>query len=220
MVDALLAAKRDVVPLVMNSLPMNALVAENADVDALPVVLVLVNVAPVAERAVVEALVVYSVPETVRLVVDALPSDEDAEIKLVVEAVVMFAITAAIKVEVLLVMTDEVAKIFCAKRLRNLSVEDPRDPERSLNGVVLPEITSLSVGVVVPIPMNPREVIANSDAPVEDATLNGSSTVEDDDCTLRANEDDDAFTPRTTPLSNNVDVVRVVGVSHRVAKPS
>ena len=47
--------------------------------------------------------------------------------------------------------------------------------------MVLPEITSLSVGVVVPMPINPREVMANSDTPDEDATLNGSRTVDDED---------------------------------------
>jgi hypothetical protein len=71
--------------------------------------------------------------------------------------------------------------MFCVKRFRNLRVEEPRDPDRSDDGVVLPEITRASVGVVVPIPIKPREVIVKSDAPVDEATLNGLSGVDDDD---------------------------------------
>jgi hypothetical protein len=65
--------------------------------------------------------------------------------------------------------------------------------------------------------MNPREVIAKSDAPDEDATLNGSRTVDDEDWMLKAKRDEEALTPRTVPLSMSVDVPRVVGVSQRVA---
>ena len=64
-----------------------------------------------------------------------------------------------------------------------------------------PFTVNSEVGVLEPTPIFPFERIANSDAPVEDATLNGLTTVEDDDCTLRANEDDVALIPATVPLS-------------------
>jgi hypothetical protein len=57
----------------------------------------------------------------------------------------------------------------------------------------------------------------NIEAPVEDATLNGLSTVVVDDCTLKAKVDDVALTPVTTPLSMIVEVPSVVAVSQRVA---
>jgi hypothetical protein len=57
----------------------------------------------------------------------------------------------------------------------------------------------------------------NIETPVEDATLNGLSTVDVDDCTLKAKVDDVALIPVTTPLSITVDVPRVVAVSQRVA---
>ena len=160
------AAERKVV----EAFVMNALVVDDLPAAKRVVVPLVTNSlvidAPVAERLVVDALASVALPVEVKLVVDAFVAKSDVE-----EAVVT---------------TDEVAKIFCAKRLRNLRVEEPSDPERSENGVVLPAITNLSVGVVVPIPINPREVIAKRDAPDEDATLNGSRTVEDDDCTLKA----------------------------------
>ena len=60
-----------------------------------------------------------------------------------------------IPVVVLLVIVDEVAKMFCAKRLRKRSVEDPRDPAKSPDGVMLPATCSLSVGAATPTPIFP-----------------------------------------------------------------
>ena len=81
-------------------------------------------------------------------------------------------------VEVALVIIDEEAKMFCEKRLRKRSDEEPRDPPRSEFGVMLPAICSLSVGVVTPIPTLPvdrivkREVVANP-AVVEETENSG-----------------------------------------------
>jgi hypothetical protein len=74
-------------------------------------------------------------------------------------------------------------------------------------------------GVVEPIPTFPLERIVKSDAPVEEATLNGLRAVEVEDCTLNAKVDDVALIPATVPLSRSVDVPRVDAVSQRVAKP-
>ena len=74
-------------------------------------------------------------------------------------------------------------------------------------------------GVVDPIPTFPLARIVKSEAPVDDATLNGLSAVEVDDCTLKAKVDDVALIPATVPLSRSVDVPTVVADSHRVAKP-
>lgn len=74
-------------------------------------------------------------------------------------------------VDVELVITDDVAKIFCVYRLRNLSVEEPRDPPKSEFGVMLPATCSLSVGVEVPMPMLPFARIVKSVEPDEDATV-------------------------------------------------
>ena len=86
-----------------------------------------------------------------------------------------------------------------------------------LDGVILPATCSLSVGADTPIPMLPPARTVKSDCPVEDATLNGFSGVDDELCTLRAKLDEDALTPRTTPLSMRVEVPTVVLVNQRVA---
>ena len=75
-------------------------------------------------------------------------------------------------------------------------------------------------GVDDPIPTFPLERILNIDTPVDDATLNGLSAVDVDDCTLNAKVDDVALIPATVPLSRSVDVPRVVADNHREAKPN
>ena len=85
------------------------------------------------------------------------------------------------------------------------------------DGVMLPATWRRSVGAATPIPMLPPARTVKSDCPVEDATLNGLSGVDVELCTLRAKLDEDALTPRTTPLSMRVEVPTVVEVSQRVA---
>ena len=84
---------------------------------------------------------------------------------------------------------------------------------------MLPATVSLSVGVVDPIPMFPLARIFIYEIPDEEATLNGLSAVDVEDCTLKAYEDDVALIPANDPLSRSVDVPRVVAVNQRVAKP-
>jgi len=110
-----------------------------------------------AENVVVVALVVRRFPMnpvvTPRLVVVALLKNdaiakrlvevlfvEEALVvkKLVEELLVMNPLVAKRLVLVELVVTDDVPKIFCAYKLRNLKVLDPRDPPRSDPGVMLP----------------------------------------------------------------------------------
>ena len=113
---------------------------------------------PVVEALVKRPLVAKRVPERVVLVPEAFvkyvcPATVRPP---VVDALVKRPLVAKrIPVVVLLVIVDEVAKIFCAKRLRKRSVEDPRDPERSADGVMLPATCSLSVGAATPTPMFP-----------------------------------------------------------------
>lgn len=110
--------------------------------------------------------------------------------------------------------------MFCVKRLRNLSVEDPREYVVSVEGVILPAIWSLSVGVVTPpIPTLPLERIVKNDSPDEDATLNGLRTVDDELCTLNANVDDVALTPATVPLSRRLEVASVFADVQRAINP-
>ena len=71
-----------------------------------------------------------------------------------------------------MVSIDEEAKMFCANRLRNLSVEEPSEPARSADGVMLPAIWSLSVGADTPTPILPFDAMLNHDVPVDEATLN------------------------------------------------
>jgi hypothetical protein len=68
-----------------------------------------------------------------------------------------------------------------------------------------------------PTPTVPFARTVRRDAPEEDATLNG--LMPGFPCTLRLNDEDDALTPRTVPLSIRVEVLRDVGVSQRVAQP-
>ena len=58
--------------------------------------------------------------------------------RLVEVALVKDAFVEKNEVDVALVMIEEVANTFCAKRLRNLSDEEPRDPPRSDPGVMFP----------------------------------------------------------------------------------
>jgi hypothetical protein len=74
-------------------------------------------------------------------------------------------------------------------------------------------------GVVDPTPTFPLARIVKSDAPVDEATLNGLVLEVEVACTLKTKEDDVALIPATTPLSRSVDVPSVVDVSQRVAKP-
>ena len=99
--------------------------------------------------------------------------------------------------------------------LRNRSVEEPREKETSVDGVVLPAIWSLSVGEETPIPTLPFWMIERSDVPVEDATLNGLTPAFP--CTLKVTVDEVALIPVTAPSSKRVEVPRVVVVSQRVA---
>ena len=82
---------------------------------------------------------------------------------------------------------------------------------------MLPAIWKRSVGAVTPTPMFPLASMVKRDCPVEDATLNGLRIVEEELCTLRAKLEEDALTPRTTPLSIKVEVPTVLDVSQRVA---
>jgi hypothetical protein len=61
--------------------------------------------------------------------------------------------------------------VFCAKRLRNLRVEEPREKVTSTDGVVLPAIWSLSVAVRVPSPTLPLAKTERIEAFDEEATL-------------------------------------------------
>jgi hypothetical protein len=74
-------------------------------------------------------------------------------------------------------------------------------------------------GVVDPTPTFPLARIVKSDAPVDEATLNGLVLEVEVACTLKTKEDDVALIPATTPLSRSVDVPSVVAESQRVAKP-
>ena len=116
------------------------------------------TVREVADALVNLPLVAKSVPESVRLVPDALPRYAcPATVRPpVVEAFVKRPLVAKrMPVVVLFVTVDVVAKMFCAKRLRKRSVEDPSDPARSADGVMLPATWSLSVGAATPTPMFP-----------------------------------------------------------------
>lgn len=116
------------------------------------------------------------------------------------------------------VMTEEEAKRLEVKVLRKRREEDPREKVSVIDGVVLPAMTSLSVGVVVPIPTFPFASIEKSEAPVEEETLNGLTPAAP--WTLKDTVEDVALIPATVPLSRRVEVPRVVGVSHRVANPN
>ena len=74
-------------------------------------------------------------------------------------------------------ITEVEAKRLEVKVLRNRSVEEPRENAASAEGVVLPAMTSLSVGVEEPIPTLPEAKIVKSEAPVEEATVNGLTVV-------------------------------------------
>jgi hypothetical protein len=88
-----------------------------------------------------------------------------------------------------------------------------------LNDDVAAVETNPKAGVDDPIPTNPFLRIVNIETPVEEATLNGLSAVEVDDCTLKENKDDVALIPVTVPLSKNVEVPTDVADNQRVAKP-
>ena len=118
----------------------------------------LVDVALVTVNCVIDVVAKELLPETVRVVKNEL--------------------TEKRFVEVALVIIDEVANIFCEKRLRKRRDEEPREKVASVDGVMLPAICSLSVGVATPIPTLPvdrivkREVVANP-AVVEETENSG-----------------------------------------------
>jgi hypothetical protein len=96
----------------------------------------------------------------------------------------------------------------------------PAPPARIVNSVSPPpETSSLVPGTFVPTPTFPLASTVNSEPPVEEATLNGLSGDEVDDCTLKVKDEEDALIPRTDPVSIKVEVPRVVSVSHLVAYP-
>ena len=170
---------------------------------------------PFVVKKLVELLFVVDALVAKKLVAVAL-----AAIKLVVLASVKYPLTAVIPVVDALVSTDDDAKMFCVKVFKKRSVEEPSENDASADGVVFPAIWSLSVGAATPIPMFPLARMVKSEDPVEDATLNGLSAVEVDDCTLNANKDEVALIPVTTPLSMSVDSPSVVEESQRVAYPA
>jgi hypothetical protein len=79
----------------------------------------------------------------------------------------------------------------------------------------VPPTPRRNAGDVDPTPTLPLERMVKNEEPVEDATLNGLRLPAP--CTFRLNDDEEALTPRTDPLSIIVDVPSVVGVSQRVA---
>ena len=124
------------------------------------------EVRPVIAKVVVVALVVVDL-EKVAFVANRLVDDANVENRVVEVALVNVALVdprlvlvPLVKnplvenrlVEVALVIIDEVAKRFCENRLRKRSDEEPRDPPRSVPGVMLPATWSLSVGLFVPRP--------------------------------------------------------------------
>jgi hypothetical protein len=136
--------------------------------------------------------------------------------------------------EVLFVVLELVAKKLVEEELVNTDEEAKNVPlvDRVLTAerysIVSPNAippddrvddarVSIDVGVDVPIPMFPLANIVNIDTPVEEATLNGLSAVEVEDCTLNAYVEDVALIPATTPLSNRVEVPKVLIVNQRVA---
>jgi hypothetical protein len=111
------------------------------------------------------------------------------------------ALLRTVRPEIVRAVADALARVACP-----VTPNVPATPRRY-------------AGVVEPIPTLPLAKIVKSDAPVEEATLNGLSAVEVEDCTLKAKDDDVALIPATVPLSRSVDVPSVDAVSQRVAKP-
>jgi hypothetical protein len=96
--------------------------------------------------------------------------------------------------------------------------EDPVE-EAMTRGLIVevPITVSVAIGDDVPIPTLPLAKIAKSEAPVDDATWNGLRLDVLVACTLNTNVVFVALTPVNEPLSINVEVPKVVGVSQRVA---
>ena len=84
---------------------------------------------------------------------------------------------------------------------------------------MLPEITSLSVGVVVPMPIFPFASILKKEEPDEDATLNIVFTLPGVPCTLNVIFEDVALIPATAPLSILNPVESVVGLDQTAVLP-
>ena len=193
---------------------------------------------PVAVRLVVDAFCSEVCPDTVSAVAEAVErlvcpctvSTPDA-VRLVVEALASVVCPVALMVVVkkltdvspvveACVRSEVEAKILEVKVFKNRSVEDPREKEASVDGVMLPATCSLSVGDETPIPMLPFARIEKSEAPDDDATLNGLRLEVLVACTLKAYEEEVALMPEKIPLSRSDEVPSVVDVSHRVAKPT
>ena len=68
-------------------------------------------------------------------------------------------------------MSEVDAKRLEAKAFKNLRVEEPKEKVASIDGVVFPPITSLSVGVEEAIPIRPSALILKKDTAEDDATL-------------------------------------------------
>ncbi len=93
----------------------------------------------------------------------------------------------------------------------------PAETVSKVSPVAPPETTKAVVGEEFPIPTFPFASTVKSEAPDDEATLNGLSADEVDDCTLKVYDDDVALIPATVPLSISVEVPRVVDVNQRVA---
>ena len=163
------------------------------------------------DTLVVDALESTVCPDTVRAVADAVVRVV-CPVALIVEVKKLVAVSPVVDT---LVSTEVEAKMLEVKVLRNRRVEEPREKDTSVEGVVLPAIWSLSVGEVTPIPTLPFWMMEKREVPVEDATLNGLTPALP--CTLKVTVEDVALTPRTDPLSISVEVPKVVAVSQRVA---
>jgi hypothetical protein len=81
-----------------------------------------------------------------------------------------------------------------------------------------PVMARAAEGVDEPIPMFPLDKIVNNCEPDDEATENG--LIPGSACTRKEIEDEVALIPVDTPSSRRDEVPRVVGVSHREAKPS
>ena len=100
--------------------------------------------------------------------------------------------------------------------LRKRRDEEPSEKVSVTDGVVFPAIWRRSIVVGLrPTPTVPLARTVRRDAPEEDATLSG--LMPGFPCTLRLNDEDEALTPSTVPLSIRVEVPTVVADNHRVA---
>ena len=116
-----------------------------------------------------------------------------------------------------LVITADVANTFCAKVLRKRSVDDPSDPPRSVDGVMLPATWRRSVGAATPTPTLPEASTWKKVAPDDEETVRGLRVVVP--CTRNAAVAEVAFTPDTMPLSRSVPIPIADGDVQRVMNP-